>query len=1500
FATRDMYRNAIEVLARGSSLSELEVASQVMALVADGNCLDPTDGAQLLEARLADPGYYLIADGRLALERKIGFKAPIHISMLRFMQSLGVCGYVGIISIFAFATLGAALWALNISSLTLGILLFIAGLIPATEVATVLVNRIVAWSFGAVILPSMELKNGVPESLRTMVVVPTLLTSEQELCEQIERLEVHYLSGKGGDLTFALLLDLVDANREFVTGEDVMVANGTAAIQRLNDQYGAGPAGRRFLLLTRQRCFNAVEGKWMGWERKRGKLQELNHLLRGATDTTFKTSDGTSPAVPDGVRYVITLDADTRLPRDAALKLVGKMAHPLNRPVFCKETQRIVGGYGILQPRVTPSLMVTGQDTLYRRVFSSSGGIDPYSSAISDVYQDLFSEGSYTGKGIYDVDAFEAALANRIPENAVLSHDLLEGIFVRAGLVSDIEVIDDYPSRYDVACKRQDRWTRGDWQLMPWILGWRTELKSVSLIGFAKILDNFRRSLLAPTQLTCLGLVWLLPLPGALLGTALVLFAISIPEFVACLLSVIPRHVGIRIDSHFRSLGADFKVAAIKSGLSLVFLPHQAGVMVGAIVKTVTRLYVTHRSMLQWVTAAQAGHSCELNISGFYRLMFGGTLLGLVVAVGAAVAAPLSLPIVVVFACLWGLAPLIAFGISRTTKPIAKLSLTPSEEARLRAIARRTWNFFERFVTPSDNMLPPDNFQEDPEPIIAHRTSPTNIGLYLLSTAAAYDFGWAGKCQTIERLESCFETLHRMERFRGHFFNWYDTTSLYILEPAYVSSVDSGNLAGHLIALSAACREWTTHAPVAMARIGMLDTLMLAFEAFQTLPVNSSSTQRLSLLFEDIKSGLNGTQDLEVIAPRLGRMARKAAMLAAEVSIIPEKDRLPDLVYWTEALVGAIREFERDRSASPEVRERLNHRLHSLADEARAMALLMDFSFLFDDKRKLLSIGYSRSENRLDENCYDLLASEASLASLIAIAKGDVPTRHWFRLGRQSTPVKNGSALISWSGSMFEYLMPSLVMRAPVGSLIDNTNHRVVECQQDYGRKHNIPWGISESAFNARDIEFTYQYSNFGVPGLGLKRGLSENLVIAPYATGLAAMFDAKSALSNYDRIAALGGCGPYGFYEALDFTQSRLPYGQEVALVRNVMAHHQGMTIVAIANVIHDGLMRTRFHSDPLIMASELLLQERKPRLVSVVHPRAEEVKASADEPAFNEPTIRRFTSPFVGAPVTHLLSNGRYSVMLTARGAGYSHWGGVALTRWQEDSTHEGYGSFIFLKDTETGSFWSPACDLLNENLRHQQVVFAEDYAEYSCRRKSLTSRMDVLVSGEDDGEVRRITLVNTGAKSRQVELTSYTELVLATSLSAAAHPVFSKMFVETEYLPEFGGLLATRRRRSPSDPEVWCAHFAIVEGQISAEPQYETDRLKFVGRNHSLANAVAMTGTSPLSNTVGTVLDPIFSLRHKVTIAPGEVVNVAFWTLVAASRAELMDLLDKHHDR
>jgi cyclic beta-1,2-glucan synthetase len=1501
FATRNLYRSAIEQLARGSASSELDIAVLALHASREGAAAI-ADRAQA--ERVMDPGYHLIADGRHDLERVIGFKPPLRLAITRLHIRMGIAGYLGAILLLTAVLLALSLWSVAIPGVSLGWLALIglAAFIPASDVATALVNRFTSWGFGALALPGLALRDGVPADLRTLVAVPTLLTSRADLLEQIERLEVHHLSGAGGDLVFALLADGLDADQEVREGDAQLLATAAEAIAELNRRYAAGPdSGPRFFILHRKRLFNAGEGKWMGWERKRGKLHELNRLLRGATDTSFVLSPQQQAQLPSGVRYVITLDADTRLPRDAASRLIGKMAHPLNRPRFSEAQRRVVGGYAILQPRVTPSLPVGREGSFYQRLFSAPGGIDPYAAAASDIYQDLFGEGSFTGKGIYDVDAFEAALAGRVPPNTLLSHDLFEGIYARAGLASDVEVVEEFPSRYDVAAKRQHRWTRGDWQLLPWVFRRRGHSHAIPPIGLGKLLDNLRRSLLAPTLLATLGLAWWLPPPAAISAALLVLAAIAIPVFLAPLFAVLPRRSGIDLSRHVRMLAADLRLAALQTFYSLVFLADQAWRMLDAIARTLVRLAVTRRHLLEWTTAAQSAQAPRLDARGFYQQMGRGTVFGLGIAGLALAFSPSSWPLVLPFVLLWLAAPALAMWASRAPALAQRAAISPAGERDLRLVARRTWRFFETFVTPADHMLPPDNFQEDPRPALAHRTSPTNIGLYLLSSVAARDFGWAGTIETVERLEAAFASLAKLARFKGHFYNWYGTLDLQPLAPAYVSSVDSGNLAGHLIVLANACEEWIASPVAPAARSGVADHLQLAREAMAALPAaRSESGRQLGAMLDDIETRVAGAPADQPLPAALKRLCDKAAMAARKLLPMAEGAGTSDLLFWLEGAARALLEHGRDRTQVAEAPLALGARLKLVAHEAREMALAMDFAFLLDPERKLLAIGYSLADNRLDASCYDLLASEARLASLFAIAKGDASTRHWFRLGRTATPLGNASALISWSGSMFEYLMPSLVMRAPAGSLLEQTNRLMVQRQRAYGESLDIPWGISESAYNARDMELTYQYSNFGVPGLGLKRGLADDVVIAPYATGLAAMVDPQSALGNYARLAAIGAAGRYGFYEALDYTRARLPDDADVAIVRCFMAHHQGMTIVAIANTLQEGRMRERFHREPMIQACELLLQERMPRDVAVAHPRAEEVKASPAQPADAASAVRRLRGPGGGAVITHLLSNGRYAVMLTAAGAGYSRWRDIAVTRWREDATRDDCGSFVFLRDVESGAVWSASTQPLGVSPENGEVVFGEDHAEFTCRSGSLATSMDVLVSGEDDGEVRRLCLVNSGRRTREIELTSYAEIVLATAAADNAHPAFSKLFVQTEFLPEFAALLATRRPRSAGESPIWAAHFAVVEGECLGSAEYESDRARFLGRGHGIGSAAAMTGKEALSNTVGTVLDPVFSLRQRVRIGPGKSARIAFWTLVAPSRAELLHLIDKHHDR
>ena len=1357
FPTRNLYRSAVEDLACGAQRLELDVARAAIAAASDP--ASTPDG--VTDDRRTDVGYHLLAGGRERFEATLGFTPSLRLRIERASRSLGVAGYGTAIIGVAAALVAAPITALAGAGLERGALLLFAflGAIPALELAVALVNRGVMRSFGATLLPALELRDGIPQPLTTLVAVPTLLTSPDAIAAQIERLEIHYLTSPEGELYFALLSDWIDAPTEHLESDETLLVAAADGIARLNRKYGPAAGRDRFLLFHRRRLWNASEGRWLGWERKRGKLHEFNRLLRGATDTTFIRLDGTASVPPEAVRYVITLDADTRLPRTTIRRLIGKMAHPLNRPRLDLGAGRVVEGYAVLQPRVTPSLPADTEGSLFQKIFSSVSGIDPYSSTVSDVYQDLFGEGSYSGKGIYDVDAFEAALAGRIPDNTLLSHDLFEGVFARAGLASDVEVVEEYPARYDVAASRHHRWARGDWQLLPWILwcGPRATddptRRAIPTIGRWKMIDNLRRTLSAPAATIALLAGWSLPLHASLVWTSFVVATIVVPTLIPLVAALVPSSSRVSWRSHVRAFGGDVRLALTLSALLITFLAHQAWLMADAITRTLLRLIVTRRHLLEWVTAAEAAIGPGLDLAGFYRRMAGAVVVGGLAVPVVAAGRPGTWMLAAPFAALWLASPAIARLTSRAPAHAGTLRVADTDARELRLIARRTWRFFETFVTATDHWLPPDNFQDDPAPVVAHRTSPTNIGLYLLATVSARDFGWLGTVEAVARLEATLATVRGLAQHRGHFYNWYDTRDLRPLEPQYVSSVDSGNLCGHLIALANSCREWRDE-PLAPARrlAGISDALALARREAEPLRgAHRSQTVTWRQRDETLEQLWLGVDqplaDTDEITERLAALEPQSEILTdiARAFAPDSGDDGGDVVFWADAVSACIAGHRQDLAALAHDAPGLAVRLTELEHEARQLALAMNFGFLLDPDRLLLSIGYTVSAGTIDPGCYDLLASEARLASFLAIAKGDVPTRHWFRLGRPTTPVGKSAALLSWSGSMFEYLMPSLVMRAPSGCLLEQTSRLILQRQIEYAATLGVPWGISESAYNVRDLELTYQYSNFGVPGLGLKRGLGDNAVIAPYATALAAMVDPSAAVANFERLLSAGARGRFGFYEALDYTPSRLPDESSVAVVRAFMAHHQGMTIVAIADALLAGTMRARFHAEPMVQATELLLQERMPRDVALSRPWAADAKSAVTVRDVEPPGTRRHAAAFGATPSTQLLSNGRYAVMLTAAGSGYSRWQDRAVTRWREDATCDDSGSYVYLRDADSGTLWSAGIQPIGAEPDDYAVTFKEDRAEFVRTDGTLTTTLEVLVSVEGDGEVSRVWIAN-----------------------------------------------------------------------------------------------------------------------------------------------------------
>ncbi len=1566
--TRNLYRRAIEKLARRSKLSELHVAERTLWFAQTAQKQDEAAG---VARRAHDPGYYLIDAGRAMLAADIGYRRNWMDKIREARPAANFIAYMvtNILLVTGIIELGLAGTVLQKNPPWILFTLSAAAFFPAWEAAITLVNRATLYIFAPSILPGMSLREGIPDDLRTIIVIPALIGSESDVASLTERLEVHYLSNADDNLRFALLTDWKDADQETMPDDDRLLALTRQAIAALNQRHPLPDATPRFHVFHRRRQWNPTERKWMGWERKRGKLHELNLLLRGSAATSFLDSaDYAALQLPENIRYVVTLDADTRLPRGAVRRLIGKMSHPLNRAHYDAKQGYVIEGYGILQPRVSSSLPERHADSLFQRVFYRASGIDPYAFAISDIYQDLFEEGSFTGKGIYDIDAFESAVTKRITENAVLSHDLIEGIFARAGLASDIEVVEEYPSRYDVATTRQHRWARGDWQLLPWIFGPYSD--DMPWLGHWKMVDNLRRTLTAPFTFLALLVGLTFPPGAASFWTTLIIAAYTMPLLINLVEGLLPRRDTPRL-SHLATLSADAWRTGQQIIFFIAFLPHQAWLMLDAVLRTLWRLYVSHRNLLEWIPAAEAKVRRLRTLAGFYRYMHGGLILTAMTIIVLSMAQSAMWVLALPFLLLWLTAPALAYYSSLPAAPADQIRLEAAEQLELRRIGRETWRYFEHFVTAADNWLPPDNFQEDPAPILAHRTSPTNIGLYFLSAIAAYDFGWIHLAELLERLSNSFATLHRMERYRGHFFNWYDTTDLRPLEPRYISSVDSGNLAGYFLVVVQFCKSLPKQKWLAANwHEGLGDTLAILHDVLeravqhaphlvlQQLQTNAQSMQAILQKYPleaqtpekayhalvklnemaltnddlvslyvvergdkaaradtDIKQWCRAVAEaiqadlrlLQRMMPWLAQTELMAALpkelraiLAETVPTLEELSHLPQkvaaIVAGHDANFGSLSDLVRQGAVAAEV---LLAATETLAAQAAAFFSAMEFRFLLNPQRKMLSIGMRVAEDILDPSCYDLLASEARLVTIVAIAKGDIHAYSWFRLGRTVTAIGHKPALVSWSGSMFEYLMPALVMHEPDASLIGQTNRLIVKRQIEYGETLGIPWGNSESAYNARDFEMTYQYSSFGTPGLGLKRGLSENIVVAPYATALAAMVDPASALKNYQRMAALGAHGYYGWYEAIDFTHKRLPEGEQWAVVHNYMAHHQGMSLVAIQNVLQNGRMRDRFHADPLIQATELLLQELPPRHVALAEPRSEEVEAIAPIREVQVTIPRGFKSPHSLTPQTHLLANGQYSLMVTAAGGGYSKWRGASITRWREDPTRDAWGSFLYIRDMRSDRYWSATYQPVGKEPDDYTVIFHEDHAEYQRRDGDITTILNIIVSSEDHGEVRRLRISNHSDTDREIELTSYAELVLTAAATDAAHPAFSKMFVETEYLPELGALLATRRPRSPDDPPIWAVHLVSTGGETIGEMQYETDRARFLGRGHTARRPIAMDGR-PLSDTAGSVLDPIFSLRCRVHLKPHTSTYVSFWTLAASSRQEALDLAHKYRSR
>lgn len=1573
FDTRNSYRSVIEELARHSNFNEEQVA--LAAVEFARNSVDKS------VLRKTHVGFYLRDAGRAKLETSIRYQPELNVRMQRILLAFPTVTYLGSVAIFSMLFMLGLLSYTILAGGSPAQLIFVGvfGFGLALEAAITLVHWNVTHRVKPQSLPRMDFSEAISVGNRTMVVVPTLLENIDELNHLLQELELYYLSNPDPQLTYALLTDFGDAPTKQMPEDDLLLVSASHGIENLNKKYAQAIP---FYLFHRQRQWNPSEGVWMGWERKRGKLADFNRLLLNLGGTAYTTQVGETNILSD-IKYVITLDADTSLPQGSANRLIATLAHPLNHAEFASDGRSVIAGYTVLQPRVAikPN---SANRSLFSQIFAGNAGFDLYSFAVSDVYQDLFGEGSYVGKGIYDVAAFERSLAGQVRQNTLLSHDLFEGIYGRAALVTDIVLYEEYPWRYLVYARRLRRWIRGDWQLLPWlfpIVHTQNGMapNRLSIINLWKIFDNMRRSVLPATLLTLLAAGWLF-LPGPpQIWTLLVLLPPALP-----IAAQIARHVrgNSKKQLTLKQTLKPIELPFIRWALAIIFLPYEGLLMLGAIRTTLTRLLIARKNLLQWTTAANTARLLRSNARyEIWGEMATTSIFAILMGISISILNPGALWVALPLLAAWFIAPQIAYRISQPLTH-ATTPLSETQNKQVRRLARRTWAFFEQFAGPNDHWLPPDHFQESPRGSVAHYTTPTNIGLFLVSTLSAYDLGYIGLVELAIRLRSTFENMDKLEHYRGHLLNWYDSQLLTVLPPRYISTVDSGNLAACLITLRQGCLNIKDSPLIDKKRWqGLLVIMDILAEILQTLEKNNPNASiesfevELTSIYEQISAiqnqpsawiqtlvwlsgegwervshrlmelleshpnlqseSLNDLQlYLDLMHHHLQDMQRSLDLFAPWLSILEAEsvsgdsvqtrawqnfcDSLPsELPKLGEA--GAV--YERIKLSLKDYKEQLPDGMvlewaqkldadlssalmtvtpllvdfQDLAEQANTVVINMDFRFLFNERRQVFHIGYNATTERLDPSYYDLLASEARIASLVAIAKGDVPHSHWQHLGRPVTIVNDKQVLLSWSGTMFEYLMPTLFTKNYAGTFLSDSCYVSLEAQVNYGQEKDVPWGISESGYYAFDVNLNYQYQAFGVPELGYKRDLPDDLVIAPYASLIGLSLQPQAVLENMAHLEQLNMLGRFGFYEALDYTKTRLSSGQTHNIVKSYMAHHQGMILMAACNYLSDDVMVRRFHADEHIQSVELLLQEKIPQNPPIEYPHLDEPADIAEGVRLvsSEPWRVPVDSPM---PQAHILSQGDTSLLITNAGGGFSQWREFALTRWHSDATLDQWGTWIYVQDRESGALWSATCQPIGSSTEYQEVSFYPHKVEFQRSDNGISLRTGVTIS-MDGVEIRRVNILNDSDTPRKLKFTSYGEVVLATQAADHRHPAFNKLFIESEYLPNENALLFQRRPRSADEKPVVLIHSLIIEAWRKVTGEYESDRAQFLGRLQTMHTPSALRDSNRHPGTTGGTLDPILSLSQNIDLKPHAKTRVTFLTLAASTRAEALEKLSRY---
>jgi len=1577
FASRNRYRNRIETLARGSRLHETEIASAAIGLAR---------AAEPGEERARHVGFYLISGGRGRLEQAIGFRPTVRERLQRFTDRRPNLFYFALFALLFLAPMSALWFGLSLTSVAKPALPLVLVLlaVPTAGLAVTLLNGLLNWLLPPRVLARLDFESGIPETFRTAVIMPVLLVDAEDVEQVFEKLEINFLANRDAHLVHVILGDFADADQDVKAEDEAIVARARTCLERLQRRYGQ----HRFLFLCRQRQWNPSEHCWMGWERKRGKLMEFNRLLAGQTGTSYNCILGERSSLND-LRFVITLDADTRMPPGVAAQLVGTMAHPLSLACYEPSRPGLNGGYSIIQPRLEIDPDST-RISLFTRIFSGDNTLDLYTHASSDAYHDLFGEGVFTGKGIYDWQAMEHCLENRIPDNSVLSHDLLEGIHGRVGLVTDLILLEQFPPTSLSWMRRLHRWVRGDWQLLPWLSPWpqradgHRKANDLAPIHLWKIFDNLRRSLLPPAALMLLLIAFLGLLPGDPLLWVLVISALLAAPLFSDLLSLVTRAAN-------RPSSAPGLLLSAPTGLlrqlahwlvSLVLLPWQTQILVDAIGRSLYRLAFSRRHLLEWTTAAHTHrrHGKQLPLGAFFRELWFSVLLTITALLSILLINPSGLAVALPFLLAWLFAPIVVRKLDRPQQP-RQFDLDDRQQRFLRTTARRTWLFFRRFVEPDNHWLPPDNYQEEPSVALARRTSPTNMGMSLNAALAAHDFGWLDLQTLIAWLANSMERMGGLEHYRGHWLNWYETENLRPLNPRYVSTVDSGNLAAALITLARGLDE-IAHQPLQPARLleGIADTLAVFRETLTELPGDAKREQLLEpiLAIVDQFSEMLGDTDAVMADGLLKRLHSSGLELMTEqilalgdedgIDISPEalhqlrvwleeldyeidnarehmRTLMPWLVSikqipgldelrrvdtwqdlenrlidnWTLAdaadpadhlseLIAGVRNDLKMADAEPGAfLDRLPAQIHNAGQVARTcleeLTTLrrladrwvdeMDFGFLYNVDRRLFSIGYDVDTGALDHNYYDLLASEARLASLVAIGKGDLPLRHWLYLGRPFRRRRGRGVLMSWGATLFEYLMPGLYTQTPPRSLIDRAGRSAIRMHRGFSGRRGLPWGISESGYYQLDQQGHYQYRSFGVPKLGFRRDLGDRLVIAPYASMMALPIVPKAVMENLESLRNANALGLYGFHEAVDYGRREKLTPRRGRVVRSWMSHHQGMILLAIDNYLNDASMIRRFHADRRMAGASLVLHERMPRSL----PR---LKASRQPrlgpPVKVAPGPEQWPiDPTRQQPQYCLLSNGHYSLNVDSDGNAGASWNGIMLTRRTVDRSQPAAADQFLIKDLDSGEMLSLHPAKTDQDPNQAATSFGPHRVDIQRRRSGLMIHVQLAIASQHDVEARKLILTNEEDRPRRIMVISQAAVAMAARDEFERHPAFSRLFIETECLPEERTLLFRRRPRSSTEKPLYLAHALVLPADSQAEFGWDTQRSGFQGRSRTVTQAAAsLNGVAELGGHAGAVADPAIVAGIEVTIPAYGRVEMATLTGTGRSRRQLLAAL------